>query len=308
MAAGSVVAAQVLEEKQKQKKPVTRAQRPTFEKKDWEGIFFDDIFRDGLVGQRSTTNDKTAAASPARTMPDESADKSVSKWSEIVDAKVLENEVKRWQQNVTSQVTTAGKFKTTHQQIRESFQVLSMLFGIIAEYDGDVRWKDSAVSARHAFIDAASKCRTTDMASFNNVKQRSQDLTDLVRGSKYPDEPRAKPTIEDWSTVADRNAIMNRLETSVSETLKEPTSNEKAFKDNVSKVSHEAGMIAAMGQILTLPEMLDAEEDDYKALAQSMLAAAREMKEAADVGNLEQVNAALNRVNQACVDCHAGWQ
>ena len=148
------------------------------------------------------------------------------------------------------------------------------------------------------------------MAAFNAAKQRSEDLTELVRGGKFPEEPAAvdSSVIEDWSSVIDRNVIMERLEISVSDLLREPTSSVDALKADGDIVIHEADMIALMGRVLQQPGMYDADDDDYNALAEEMVAAARAMKSAAREGNLEVVNRSLNLINQSCSNCHDDWR
>ena len=63
-----------------------------------------------------------------------------------------------------------------------------------------------------------------------------------------------------------------------------------------------------MSRVLQLPEMLDADDDDYNAISEEMLVAALEMKAAAEAKNLEGVNSALNRINQACTKCHGDYR
>ena len=291
---------------QEQERPVTRAKRPVFDKKDWSGVFFEDIFSDGLAGKRPGKVDPDAKAQTKVDGAGSTAE--TSEWSSLIEGTILENEVKRWQQTLNDQVTSPVKFKTSHREIGDQFSMLAMWFSIISQYDGDVRWNEEANSVRAAFMDAASKCRDTDMAAFNNVKRRTEDLTELVRGGKFPEESNAESDIGDWSMIIERGPIMNRLELSVLEELKQPTASEKDFQGNIDLIKHEAGLISALGRVLQLPEMMDADDEDYSAFAQEMLAAALEMKTAADEKNLEGVNQALNRINQACSKCHGDYR
>ena len=303
---GSVLAAQIQE--QQPKKPVTRAKRPSFDQKDWGGIFFEDIFADGLVGQRPSKSEVGVAKEAPKTADNSATSASASGWSSLIDGSVLENEVKRWQQDLEEKVTTPVKFKTTHQEISDQFSMLAMWFTIISQYESDVRWNESADSVRAAFMDASVKSRGTDMSAFQNAQRRTEDLTRLVRGEKFPDEPGATEEVDDWSMIVDRNPIMTRLELSVSEELKQATASEKDFKNAIDVVMHEAGIIAATSRVLQLPEMLDADDEDYAAYSQEMLDAALEMKAAAVAKNLDDVNSALNRINQACTNCHGDFR
>ncbi|MGI9516490.1 MAG: hypothetical protein ACR2NP_05570, partial [Pirellulaceae bacterium] len=256
--AGWAVASQI--QQRTPERPVTRAQRPVFEQKDWDSIFFEDIFAEGLSGERPGFE-----SGPVTEAVVDVGTPSSGGWAGIIDAAELENEVKRLQVEVSTQITTPVRFKTSHTQISDTFSQLAMLFAVIGQYEDQVRWQDAAVAARYAFSDASAKTRKDDMAAFNAAKQRSETLTEMVRGGKFPDEPEAgdSTAVEDWSAVIDRSIIMERLEVSVSELLKEPTSSEDALKADGDVVIHEADMIALMGRVLQQPGMYDADDDDY---------------------------------------------
>jgi hypothetical protein len=60
--------------------------------------------------------------------------------------------------------------------------------------------------------------------------------------------------------------------------------------------------------VLQAPGMPDAEDDSYRALAEEMAAAALQLSESTTRGQFEEASAALNRITQACDNCHADWQ
>ncbi len=290
------------------KPPVTRAKRPALDPQHWRGIFFEDIFRDGLVGSRPQAGDLAAMDPPPKGLPAETTSPTGS-WSELVEGTVLENEVKRWQLQLDEQITTPVRFKTSHQEISEHFSMLALWFAVIGQYESDVRWRDQADSVRTALAGTAAKSRSADISSFRNVEQRKEDLNELVRGGKFPELPGATfEQVTDWSSLVDRGPIMTRLELSVSAELKQATASEKDFQENVNAVLHEAAIVAALGRVLQLPEMLDADDPEYNAWAQQMLTAALDMKAAARVKDLDGVNSALNRINQACTQCHGDYR
>ena len=76
------------------------------------------------------------------------------------------------------------------------------MFGVIAEYDGDVRWKQQALGARDAFGKVAANCKVGTDASYNESKLRKADLEDLVGGAS----PDLKPNPDDftWGKLMDR--------------------------------------------------------------------------------------------------------
>jgi cytochrome c556 len=291
---------------QEQAKPVTRAKRPVFREKDWKGIFFEDLFRDGLRGQRSQVVPPEAGSQPADTALAGGA--AADSWSGLIDRDALENEIKRNQQELSTAVTTPLRFSTAHLQASEQFSMLAMWFAIIGQYNADVRWSGEANSVREALKQAAARSRSGDAAAFRLAQRRIEELTELVRGATFPLDTEASSTIDDWSDIVDRNSIMTRLEYSLNEELKDATASEQQLRDAADTVIHEAGIIAATSRVLQLPEMLDADDEDYRAYAGEMLRAAIQMKQAAVAKDLPQVLAALNRIEQACVRCHGDFR
>ncbi len=300
---GSLVASQI----QQTASPVLRARRPTFERKDWDGVFFENLFTEALKGERPKSVEPSTPPTIAGddSVPD--APPSSASWSAIIDRSVLEDEVKRLQILLNSQVTTPAKFSAEHNQVRETFAMLSMLFGVIRQYDGEVRWKDVSDSAQTTFARAAANSRTGSQQAYAYAKKSKEDLMQLVRGGAFPELPQIEP-LTDWATVVDRNPVMRRLEFAVRERLKEPTSNENAFQADAELVLSEASLIAAMGRILGSAEMLDADDESYVQLANNMVSAASSMATAAKAGDFNGVSAGMNAVTQACDACHAEWR
>jgi hypothetical protein len=109
--------------------------------------------------------------SPDRGAPDNpmSTDPGAFAWSKIISAETATNEIKSYRAE-------------GHRQARRQFSVLAAMFGIIAEYDQTIRWKQNSAAARAAFARAAVNAKAADDNTFNESKARSQNLDDLVQG------------------------------------------------------------------------------------------------------------------------------
>jgi hypothetical protein len=293
---------------------VKRVKRPVFNQTDSpaegsssESIFFRDVYSEALVGPRP---DATALAesvnSQSNAVATASSKSSNNSWSQLVDAATIEDEVKAQQQKVSQLVTTPVVFQTKYDEVNQSFEVLSVLFSVISQYDSDIRWAEHASAAQMLFQKAAVSSRTGAAAGFRYCKTRKEDLEELVRGGSIvaTDPP---PETIDWSTAADRSRLMVRLE-EANENLKKFTANEGAFKSAVGDINHEANMIALMARVIVLDGMPEAEEDDYVAYGRTMLDAAVELKSSVKVGDFNRASTATNRISQSCVDCHADWR
>jgi hypothetical protein len=122
------------------------------------------------------------------------------------------NEIKSYRADVAEEVRNIGVFKAGgNRQIRRQFSVLAVMFGIIAEYDQSIRWKQNAASARAAFARAAVNAKAADDNTFNESKARSQNLDDLVRGgsTEFPAPPAGEVK---WPAIAERRQLMLRLD------------------------------------------------------------------------------------------------
>jgi hypothetical protein len=301
---GALAAVAVQERKTKK---VTRVKRPQFTQRDWDGIYFEDLFEEGLVGDRPkrvdpgqqlSTNGQVAGGSSS-----ESADR-VFAWSRYISGSTIEDEVKLIQAQLAKDITTPVKFKSEYDNAHQSFSILSMLFGIIREYDGDVRWKKFAGEAQASFERAAANSRVGTIQAYESCKRRKGDLEEMVRGGNFAG--REKPPEQlDWSIVVDRTPIMVRLQQS-RDALKQLTAAKGAFTSDVEKVYHESQLVAALAQTLVRENMMDIDDDEYVEFAKSMSGSANQLTEACENQGYESAATAANLMGQACDNCHDG--
>jgi hypothetical protein len=271
--------------------------------------FFEDA-REKLEGERPdygaasaiATNQSqqpiTAAASPAD---------GTAQWSKLIDAETIESEVKRLAQAVAQDVTSPSEFKGgAYQVCRRHFSVLAALFAIAAEYDGEVRWQDAAPALRDLFARAGYNCKVGTDQTFQEARQRKQDLADLVSGSR----PRAAEAerAADWSQVTDRPPLMQRLHIAHEERLTKWLANEREFGRNLEEVRHEAQIIAAVADVIGREGFDYWDDEQYAEYARSLRQAATEVAAAVELENFQNAREAGNRMTKACADCHDGYR
>ncbi len=300
------VATAVVVQETTQKAPaVKRVKRPQFSERDWDGIYFEDLFKEGLVGDRPQpgTSDQVTGVGPTDNQEQANA---TFTWSKYISASTIEDEVKAIQNQLNVDVTTPVKFKSEYAKSHQSFSVLSMMFGIIREYDDEVRWKKFAPVAQASFERAAANSRVGTVQAYESCKRRSEDLREMVRGGNFggTDKPAAEL---DWSVVIDRNPIMHRLETSRKK-LKELTANKGEFSRETSKVFHESQMVAAMAETLQRENMPEYDEDGYVDYAKQLSTAASQTAEACKTQDYDAASKAINLIGQSCSNCHDEWK
>ena len=284
---------------------VTRAKRPIFTERDKDGIFFDNVFDEALVGNRPAAGAAETPAGPAFGQPPASGGGGAEgfAWSQYIGSDVLETEIKRLQRKVSQEVTSPTKYKTEYKKARYSFNMLAIMFGIILEHDDEnVRWKRVASVAHPSFVVAAKNARRPDQDSYNYAVGRRDDLQELVRGGNMSSNEKPVESFE-WGDAVGRNAIMQRLQECV-DNSKPILSNKEGFAENPDELLLEATIVAALAQILVDETMEDGDDEDYAAHSIAMSNGALEIVSALQTGNYAGAEAGLNKINQSCSNCH----
>ncbi len=296
-------------------KRVTRVTKPDFSEIDRDLIYFANVFRDGLVGQ--PPQDLAAVAGTTVDTPDRSlanqsglpsgADRtSEVKWSPLISADTIENEIKAIQVQLAADITTPVRFRSDYIKSHRGFSMLSMLFAIILHYENDVRWKSDAGAAQVSFWQAAANARVGTPQAFESCRRRLDVLTDLIRGGKFVGDEKPQEDF-DWSSVVDRNPLMHRLETS-REILKTSSSSQSEFERQREAIKHEGELVAAIALVLTQEYMNDADDEGYQQHANQMLQFARNLSQAVETNQFSSVQQAVNQINQSCDNCHSDWK
>ena len=297
------------QEKKKPVEPVKRVKRPVFDDSDSKGIYFDNIFRDGFVGSPpdpSSSTDKVAGgvANSSTGSPNSS---SAGNWSRLISREAIEDEVKLIHRKLQPLIRSPSGFNSKLADARQQFSTLSMLFGVIHEYDKEVRWKKYAIAAQQSFAEVAEKSRTASRPTFELARRRTEDLSELIRGGviEIPEDVATKIV---WPQVTSRRALMIQLEDLLQEVLKPSVSQAKELDDRRDEALRQANIAAAIAKILSQDGMDEADDDGYVAFAKTMETAATDLTDAIKNGEFDQASAAVNRIEQSCTDCHSEWR
>lgn len=293
---------------------VKRAQPPKFDNavKD---TFFADAFKEALVGERPADLNKAVASSgpkvgpgPATPAGDGGGASSGTGWSSLISSSTIEDEIKALRKNVDAGVTTPSDFAGKgYKAARRDFSMLAMLFAIIGDYDGDVRFKKSAPAARDVFARTAANAKVGTSQVFNEAKIRKQELGDLLNGSDPfgGKEAEKKPT---WTQVCDRSPLMQHLEAIFEPRLKQNLSDKGRFTNNAEEVVRDAEVIAAIGQVMMAEGMEDADADDYKQFCAKLVKAGKDITEAVKLKNFDAASAAAAAIGKSCTECHEAYR
>jgi hypothetical protein len=229
-------------------------------------------------------------------------------WSQIITAETLEAEVKRLSQSLNKSVATPSQFKGGgYKDARRDFSELAVLFAVVAQYDGPIRWKDTAPGLRELFARAAANAKVGTDETYREATARNDDLTELVRGSR-PQAPKAAAEVADWTHVSAREPLMQRLNIAQQERLNPWLANAATFRRNRGDVSHEAQVTALLANVIHRGEYEYWDDETFAGFAHELQQAAIDASNAATSENFDQARRAITRAATACVNCHDAYR
>jgi len=228
-------------------------------------------------------------------------------WSQLVDGETLAGEVKRMVTALRDPLANPAKFKAGgYKECRARFSQLAVLFGVIAQHDGDVRWKEDAAALRDALAQAGRNCKTATDQSFNEAIQRKTELEDLVRGERLGGGPGVE--LDKWSALAERPLLMRRMEELFEAQISPALANAKEFSKQSENVRQDAELLAMLANVIQREEYEYWDDEGFRDLARELGAAASDLKGVASEANYEAAREAAGRAEQACSLCHEGWR
>lgn len=292
------------------KKP-TRARRPQIERRN--SSYFENVFRDALVGQRPQPASPEQLAARKSAAPSggssggSGAPAPTGNWSSLITAEILQAELKSLSNSLNEHVTSPGRFKSGgNRDVREVSSMIAVLFGVINEFDGEVKWKDIAAGARDAFAQCAQSATTTSTQAYNQAKNRQDDLMQILRGGPF--EPPVKPSEEfEWSSVADVSELMKRLAHSYRKRIKPWVASESSYQENFDDLMREAAIVAVIGEVLTKETMENADNDDYVEFSHALRDGALMIRQSGAAKDQAMAVQGAGIIDQSCQNCHAEY-
>jgi hypothetical protein len=289
-----------------------RARPPAAWDRATEAVFFDDAF-DTLEGERPdfavlVSSGRAApgagGAAPAGPRGDSAGG---FKWSALVSADTLADEIKDMKGRVAAAVASVSDFKGGgYDEARVGFSTIALAFAVTAEHDGDVRWKKEAEQARDLFARVGANCKVGTTQSFAEAKARVDDLATLLDGS--PIEATAEREDDfTWSQVAGRPALMARLETA-DELMAASIASKDDFTKQVEKLLHEAELVATIGEAIQRPDYEYHDDDTYRGYAAAMRDAAIKARDAALKSDYDAARTAVGVLKKSCDSCHGDYR
>lgn len=254
-----------------------------------------------------TTNVATSSGSGGATPAP--AATGAAAWSKIIEPDSILAEIKSYQQPVAEDVKSVSEFKGGgYKKSRVSYSMLGLMFAIIAEYDGDIRFKKDALAARELFGRVSMNLKVSTDQAFNESKARAEDLAALIRGDTIQSPPNIDPKVKWQEKVANRPPLMTRLNMATEERLNKAMSDAGAFAKNGDMVLHESQVIAAISAAIQREGYGSADDDTYLEYARDMQKSATDISDAVKAKNYDAARAAFGAIKQKCDECHGAYR
>jgi hypothetical protein len=311
----AALAAQALLTAQNRVKPAKRPTVPPPRK--WDDsvrkAFFDNAL-DQLVGSRPDFGAErpagggttpTGSDSPAPGAGNDGADGYA--WSALIAAETLEGEIKTNTTELASVVSNPGRFKGgTYKDARRLFSTTAVMLGIIARYDGEVRWQEQAELLCERVGHAGFNCKVGTDQSHNEAKLRQEDLNQLLRGGNVEGEAPAETPL--WSEVSDRPPLMQRMDAAKEERLLKWTASTQDLNAHREEALREAQLLAAFARVIQDEGYESATDEAYLEYARQLQAGALEVIEALKADDVNRAQAGMGNVTKACNGCHGDYK
>lgn len=229
-------------------------------------------------------------------------------WSGIIEGATIEDEIKAVANAVNDATKTPSEFKGGgNKAARVNYSVATLLFAVIAEYDGDVRWKADAKGLRSQYARTAGNCKVGTDASYKEARLRSDELGELVRGGKI-DAGKATNEFK-WAETVNRAPLMLRMgPEGYNVLLKASVADQGEFSRNREAALKEAQLVAVIGHVIQDESFEFADDETYLQLARQLEQQAKETIEAINAKDLKRAQTAVGALNQACSSCHEGYR
>jgi hypothetical protein len=292
-------------------KPKVRAKQPAAWDKTTESAFFPDAFAT-LEGERP---DFAAAAAAGSTQAGAAAPATGGapaaggfKWSSLVSADTLVDEIKEMKGVAAKAVSSASDFKGGgYNDARQAFSSIALAFAVIADFDGDARFKKESPAARGLFARVGNNCKVGTQQSFDESKVRVADLDALLQGNPLDSRPESDDEELTWSKIAARPALMTRLETA-DEIANAAVASKDDFTKQVEKLLHEVEIVAMIGEAIQRPDHEYHDDDTYRGYAAQMRDAAVKARAAIQRSDYDAARGAIGEMKKSCDTCHGDYR
>jgi cytochrome c556 len=249
------------------------------------------------AGTNSTTSAGTSTGKAAAASTD---------WSELIDPDTLDAEVKRIRTELTAGLQSVGKYNARYQEIAVAGSTLAALAEIVVELPRSSSWKEHAANVRDLAASIHDAAKALGGPAYQATKTPTDQLMDVLDGNLPAGLPGAEP-MRDFSQVANRSALMKRMDRSF-QRLKKGGTAQQLLKNNAPQALEDAATLAVLSRVISVGHYDSADDPKYHAHATDLTRGATDLATAAKSGEAPAFADALTRIQKRCDACHADFR
>lgn len=227
-------------------------------------------------------------------------------WPTLIDADTLDGEVKHIRTDLTAGLQSVAKYNAHYQEIAVSGATLAALAEIVAEAPGAASWKQHASSVRDLAASIHDSAKALGGPAFQATKNSSDQLVDVLDGN-VPAGLAASEPIRDFSQVANRSALMKRMDRSY-QRLKKGGTAQQLLKKDAGQAIEDAAMLAVLSRVIAVGHYESADDPKYRGHSTELTRSATDLATAAKSGEAPAFADALTRIQKRCDACHADFR
>jgi Cytochrome C' len=262
----------------------------------------------GAANRSETGNNQTGRGGAAATTSAGAAKPAGSgtDWSALIDSDTLDAEVRRIRTELTAGMQSVGKYNARYQEIAVSGATLAALAEIVAEESGAASWKQHAASVRDLAASIHDTAKALGGQAYQATKNSSDQLMDVLDGNLPAGLPASEP-IRDFAQVANRSALMKRMDRSF-QRLKKGGTAQQLLKKYAGQATEDAAMLAVLSRVITVGHYDSADDPKYRGHSTELTRSATDLATAAKSGEAPAFADALTRIQKRCDACHADFR
>jgi hypothetical protein len=223
----------------------------------------------------------TASGKP-RPGPSKKSGGSATDWSALIDPETLDAEVKQIRTELTAGLQSVGKYNSRYQEIAVSGSTLAALAEIVSQSPRSVSWKEHAANARDLAAAIHDSAKALGSQAYQTTKNSSDQLMDVLDGNLPAGLPTSEPT-RDFAQVANRGALMKRMDRSF-QRLKKGGTAQQLLKKDAAQAIEDAAILGVLSRVIAVGHYDSADDPKYREQAADLTRAASDLTTSAKSG------------------------
>lgn len=253
------------------------------------------------MGMPSMQPSTDAAAEPA---PPETA--SGNSWPDLISAEEIKTEITDSRNFLNKSLQRYGDYKKAMLMIPGKAASIAVLSHIAMQHPEEVSWKADAIYIRDLAKKMNEETLKPDKKSHERVLTLFENIASTLDRSRPADLE--EPSTEDsYVDVAGMDMLMVRLD-EAEKRLKTEAGSQSAFETKKEMIKHEAALLGTLSHVITLEGYGYADDDEFKGYANSIVKAARTIRDSVDTNDFDSYELALSKVSTSCSDCHSAYR